>query len=70
MTNRKLVSRKDLKVVYGIPYSHQHIRRLELDGKFPNRITLGQCRVAWLVVEVEEWIDTKIASRGGSATPS
>src|SRR5579863_10057406 len=34
--NRRLVTRKELKTVYGIPYSFQHIARLEAAGKFPS----------------------------------
>jgi len=55
----KLVSKKELKSVYGIPYSFQHIARLEAAGRFPRRIQLGQCRVAWFAEEVEEWIDAR-----------
>lgn len=63
---QKLVSKKDLKLVYGIPYSFQHIARLESAGKFPKRIRLGLCRVAWLSAEVEGWIDERIANRDRS----
>jgi prophage regulatory protein len=60
----KLVSKKELQKVYGIPYSFQHIDRLEKQGRFPKRITLGECRVAWLAEEVEDWIQVRIrASR-------
>lgn len=31
----KLVSRKELCSVFGIPYCHQHIARLEKAGEFP-----------------------------------
>jgi prophage regulatory protein len=60
---KQIVSKKELKTVCGIPYSHQHIARLEKVGKFPKRIQLGQCRVAWLMSEVEEWVDKKLAER-------
>ena len=33
---RKLVSKKELKTVHGIPYSFAHIARLEKAGRFPN----------------------------------
>ena len=56
MSQKRLVSKKDLKQVLGIPYSPQHIARLEAAGKFPKRVRLGQCRVAWLLSEVEQWI--------------
>ena len=60
---RKLVSKKELKTVCGIPYCPQHIARLEAAGCFPKRIVLGQNRVAWLLSEVEEWIDARIGPR-------
>ena len=31
----KLVSKKELKLVYGVPYSFAHIARLEAAGLFP-----------------------------------
>jgi prophage regulatory protein len=52
---RKLVSKKELKTVHGIPYSFAHIARLEKAGTFPKRIQLGACRVAWFEDEVEGW---------------
>ena len=56
---RKLVTKKELKTLLGIPYSSAHIDRLEAAGSFPRRVKLGQCRVAWFLVEVLEWIDTR-----------
>jgi prophage regulatory protein len=56
---RKLVSKKELKTVYGIPYSFAHIARLEAAGLFPKRVRLGACRVAWHAGEIEEWIDSR-----------
>jgi prophage regulatory protein len=56
---RKLVSKKELKTVYGIPYCFAHISRLEAAGLFPKRVRLGACRVAWFAEEVEEWIDSR-----------
>jgi prophage regulatory protein len=56
---RKLVSKKELKTVYGIPYCFAHIARLEAAGLFPKRLRLGACRVAWYAEEIEEWIDTR-----------
>lgn len=56
----KLASKKELKSVYGIPYSFQHIARLEKAGKFPKRMQLGPCRVAWYAHEVEAWIESKL----------
>ena len=52
---RKLVSKKELKTVHGIPYSFAHIARLEKAGLFPKRLMLGACRVAWWEDEIETW---------------
>jgi prophage regulatory protein len=59
---RLLVSKKELKAL-GIPYSPQHIARLEKAGEFPQRIVLGQCRVAWRYKEICAWIDERVARR-------
>ena len=63
MQNRKLVSKKELRSVYGIPYSFQHVARLEKAGQFPKRLQLGANRVAWLCNEVEEWINARAGRR-------
>ena len=60
--DRLLVSKKELKTL-GIPYSFQHIARLEKAGQFPMRIQLGQCRVAWCYGEVCDWIAERVAKR-------
>ena len=52
----KLCTVKELKTVYGIPNSRQHIWRLQAAGKFPLRVILGQCRVAFRCAEVEAWL--------------
>lgn len=60
--DRLLVSKKELKTL-GIPYSFQHIARLEKAGQFPKRVQLGQSRVAWSYKEVCAWINERIAQR-------
>ena len=62
---KKLVSKKELKSVHGIPYCFAHIARLEKEEPpaFPKRIQLGACRVAWLAAEVQNWIDERVALR-------
>jgi prophage regulatory protein len=67
---QKLVSKKELKSVYGIPYSFVHIGRLEQAEAFPRRVQLGKCRVAWLAEEVEAWIDERAALRYATTSPS
>jgi prophage regulatory protein len=61
---QQLVSKKELKTVFGVPYSFAHIARLEADGQFPKRVRLGACRVAWVSDEVQAWIDERVAARG------
>ena len=63
MYPKQVVSKKELRTVCGIPYSPQHIARLEAAGQFPKRIRLGQNRVVWLLSEVTEWLDARIAKR-------
>ena len=60
---QKLVSKKELKSIFGVPYSFAHIARLEAAGQFPERVRLGACRVAWVAEEVQAWIDERIATR-------
>ena len=58
---KQLIDKKEL--VSLVKYSSQHIARLEKAGQFPKRVRLGQNRVAWLLSEVEEWIEERIALR-------
>jgi prophage regulatory protein len=67
---KQVVSKKELKTVCGIPYSGQHIARLEAAGRFPKRIRLGQNRVVWLLSEIEEWLNARIAARDALARPT
>jgi len=58
---KQLIDKKELKAL--VKYSPQHIARLENADLFPKRIRLGNNRVAWLLSEVEGWIDERIAQR-------
>ncbi len=69
MTQR-LVTKKELRSLFGVPYSFAHIARLEAAGQFPRRIRLGACRVAWLSDEVQSWIDERVATRDMASSPS
>jgi len=50
-----------------VPYSDNHVLRLERAGLFPARVKLGPNRVGWLLSEVLAWIDWK-ADRDGQAS--
>lgn len=69
MTQR-LVTKKELRSLFGVPYSFAHIARLEAAGQFPKRVRLGACRVAWLAGEVQGWIDERVATRDMTSSPS
>ena len=69
MTQR-LVTKKELRSLFGVPYSFAHIARLEAAGQFPKRVRLGACRVAWLSEEVQNWIDERVATRDMASSPS
>ena len=56
-----IVDKKRLREI--VPYSPQHIARLEKAGKFPKRVQLGECRVGWVLAEVEDWIAEKASKR-------
>ena len=58
---KRVIDWKTLKTM--VPYSRQHIGRLESDDKFPKRVQLGPCRVGWLLSEVEAWIDERTDAR-------
>jgi prophage regulatory protein len=61
MSELKLVTRKELKTVYGIPYCDAHINRLIKLGKFPPKRKLSPGRVAWLASDIEAWIQARLA---------
>lgn len=51
-----MVTYPELKSLFGIPYSPQHILRLQKAGKFPLRRKLGNFNF-WLWEEIVAWID-------------
>ena len=60
----RLITRAELNQI--VPYTGQHILRLERTGMFPRRIKVGPNRVAWLLSEVEAWVAARVAERDGS----
>jgi len=57
----KLLTKKQVREK--VTYSFAHIDRLEAAGKFPNRVHLGQSRVAWDEKEIDDWIRDRLAER-------
>jgi prophage regulatory protein len=59
----RLLTWKHLKNDVGIPFSREHVRRLEAKGEFPQRIRLSRQKIAWLEDEVLAWVAARIAER-------
>jgi prophage regulatory protein len=51
----RILDKKELRKY--IPYTPQHIARLEKAGQFPKRVQLGPSRVGWLESEIIAWIE-------------
>lgn len=62
----RLITKRELCHI--VPYTPQHILRLEKRGRFPRRIQVGPNRVAWLLSEVEAWISDRAAERTSNRT--
>jgi prophage regulatory protein len=58
----RVITRKELRQI--VPYTPQHILRLEKQGKFPPRIHIGDRRVGWYLADIETWLANRL--RGGS----
>ncbi len=54
------------EVAQRIPYSREHLRRLEAKGKFPRRIRIGANRVAWVRQEIDDWLLARVNDRNGA----
>ena len=57
----RLITKAELRRI--VPYTPQHILRLEKRGLFPRRVQVGPNRVAWLLSEIEQWVEARIAER-------
>ncbi len=58
----RIISKKELRTI--VPYSDQHLLRLEKASKFPRRLQLGENRVGWLLWQVDAWVQSRMP-RGG-----
>jgi prophage regulatory protein len=43
----RLLTWKQLKEDFGLPYSREHVRRLEAANEFPRRVKLSAQKIAW-----------------------
>ena len=60
----RIITKRELRAI--VPYSSQHVLRLEKLGRFPRRIQLGPRRVGWRLFDVLMWIDARAAESGAS----
>ena len=61
----RIIDRHELQRL--VPYSNNHLLRLERQGKFPKRLKLGPNRVGWLLGEILAWTDRLKANRRARA---
>lgn len=57
-----VLNRNDLKRL-GIKVSNSSLLRWEALGRFPRRIRMAGCSVAWLAAEVDEWLAQRASER-------
>ena len=51
----KLVTYKELYIIFGIPFRRQHVLRLQKQGRFPLRRKVGNMNF-WTYDEIETWV--------------
>lgn len=61
----RIITFKELKTTKGIPFSREHLRRLEADGKFPKRVRLapGGDYYGYVEKEIDEYLLNRLAAR-------
>jgi prophage regulatory protein len=61
----RIITFKDLKPLKGIPFSREHLRRLEALGKFPKRVRLteGGDYYGYVEKEIDEHLAARAAAR-------
>lgn len=63
----RLITYKELKPLKGIPFSREHLRRLEAEGKFPKRVRLaeGGDYYGYVEKEIDDYLAARAAARDG-----
>jgi prophage regulatory protein len=67
LSHLRIITQKQLRAL--VPYTPQHILRLEKAGRFPRRIRLGQNRVGWRLIDIEEWLKARLPAQVYCADP-
>jgi predicted DNA-binding transcriptional regulator AlpA len=63
----RVLTFEDLRPEKGISFSRYWLRQLIAQKKFPQPISLGGKRRAWLAHEVDQWIRERAAERDSAA---
>ena len=66
MSTHRLLKRSDITSNLGLSRSHMYA--LIQKGEFPKPIKLSERSSAWLESEVQDWVESRIACRDGSAS--
>ncbi len=59
----RLLRFPQLKSEKNVPFTRQHIRRLQKAGDFPRPVPLGENTTAYLEEEIDEWLTSRVAKR-------
>jgi prophage regulatory protein len=51
----------------GVDFTNQHLLRMEADGRWPRRLSLGSRKVCWLMSEVKAAIARRAEEREAAA---
>lgn len=62
MSPSKLLSFPELRE-RGVLLGRRQVDRLEAEGKFPKRVSVGANRVGWVAAEIDDWVNAAISSR-------
>lgn len=52
----------------GIPFSNVHLLRLEREGRFPRRLSLGARNTCWVLAEIRAFIADRTSDQARAAT--
>jgi prophage regulatory protein len=67
MSPSKLLSFPELRD-HGVLHGRRQVDRLEAEGKFPKRVSVGANRVGWVAAEIDGWVNAAISARAQSGT--
>jgi prophage regulatory protein len=62
MSPSKLLSFPELRE-RGVLFGRRQVDRLEAEGKFLKRVSVGANRVGWVAAEIDDWVNAAISSR-------